>query len=576
MNSSQFDDMQIRPEFQNRMQEIRRLYFSRNAELWPIYKDPGLQHILAHTAAARTSEEQFEDYPDHERLLEEIDCGCDTIRTGRVPGTDSVDPLLLFSASLSKQWNNPASVENVVTMPSDPAIYGCMLAMMVNPNLVCTQYSLMANRLEKYMIRKIAKLAGYDPAKAGGVFTQGGTFCNMYGYLFGLRKARKISEAKGFDSLNNYRFICSQGGHYSNYTTLSVMGANIAEKNITIKIDSANRMDLADLERQLSACYLLGCQVPTIMLTMGTTDTFGLDRVREVYELVERLHGKYLAQRAAGHNDNPDDLLTRPHIHVDSAIGWALIFFLDYDFDRNPLCINDRTLTELRETTELFRDLKYADSFTVDFHKWGYVPYTASLVMVKDDASFKSLEHDPEYYSYFDRSEMVHTHLQSTIEASRGGGGIFGAYAALAYLGIEGFQTLIANSLQNACYFRERIDALPQAMLLTPYCHGPSVTFRLYDANQVHDKRMEWNRELHSCASDEDRLRIEKNTQFHRHAYESRTRTHLYTSWIEFAAHSQYDDEGKFIRIPGEKAVFFNPLTTYANIDAFMTELTNH
>ena len=39
-------------------------------------------------------------------------------------------------------------------------------------------------------------------------------------------------------------------------------------------------MDLDDLERQLSACFHLECVVPTIMLTMGTTDTFGVDRVK--------------------------------------------------------------------------------------------------------------------------------------------------------------------------------------------------------------------------------------------------------------------------------------------------------
>jgi len=37
-----------------------------------------------------------------------------------------VDPLLLFAAALSKNWEDPASVENVVTSPSDPALMGRM------------------------------------------------------------------------------------------------------------------------------------------------------------------------------------------------------------------------------------------------------------------------------------------------------------------------------------------------------------------------------------------------------------------------------------------------------------------
>ena len=63
-----------------------------------------------------------------------------------------------------------------------------------------------------------------------------------------------------------------------------------------------------------------------------------------------------------------------PHIHVDSAVGWPLIFFLDYDFAKNPLGIMDSTLEALKRNTDRFRELKHADSFTVDFQKWGTCP----------------------------------------------------------------------------------------------------------------------------------------------------------------------------------------------------------
>ena len=346
---------------------------------------------------------------------------------------------------------------------------------------------------------------------------------------------------------------------------------------IRIKIDSVNRMDLADLETQLRACRLLGCHVPTIMLTMGTTDTFGVDQVREVSELVDRLHAEYLAQRPKASDGSEDDRRAvcpvRPHIHVDSAIGWAILFFLDYDFNANPLRINEKTLEFLRRNVELFSGLKYADSFSVDFHKWGYVPYTSSLLMVKDGSSFDALRHDPEYYCYFDRSEMVHSHLQSTIESSRGGAGIFGAYAALEYLGMDGYRTLVANTLQNAAYFRYAVDRSPGAVLLAPHNYGPSVTFRLYDPDRVSVKRDEWEKELREGTVPENQRRIQANTAYHRAVFQKRSKKSLYTSWIEFAGHTDYDERGKFIRIPGEKAVFFNPLTVYADIDAFLETL---
>ena len=570
-------DIQIHKEFESKLETIRARFFSRDPKIWPIYRDPGLAHILKCTSEPKLYSEHLAAYPDSDKLLTQMENEIEIPQNSRDPEQDGIDPLLLFAGSLSKQWNNPYSVENVVTLPCDPGIYGSMLAMMVNPNLVCKEYSIMANLLEQHVIRKIASLVGYDPQKAGGLFTQGGTFCNMYGYLFGLRKVIRESESKGFDTTNNYRFICSQGGHYSNYTTLSVMGANIAEKNIRIRLDNMNRMDLADLEKQLRACYLLGCKVPTILLTMGTTDTFGVDQVKEVCELADRLHHEFSAQLPKIRNESgeniPDNRLTRPHIHVDSAIGWAMLFFLDYDFQNNPLRINDITLENIQKNTELFRGLKYADSFAVDFHKWGYVPYTSSLVMVKDNASFEALRHDPEYYCYFDRSEMVHSHLQSTIEASRGGAGIFGAYAALEYLGKEGYQILIAHSLQNAAYFRYGLDHLPGAVLLAPHIYGPSVTFRLYDPQQISDKHNEWERELNEKTTEKNQNRIRINSQYHHNVFQNRDQTGLYTSWVEFASHSNYDEEEKFIRIPGEKAVFFNPLTNYEHIDRFLNVL---
>ena len=82
-----------------------------------------------------------------------------------------------------------------------------------------------------------------------------------------------------------------------------------------------------------------------------------------------------------------------------------------------------------------FAELKYADSFTVDFQKWGYVPYTSSLVMIGEQEDLKAMENDPENFSYFERDIQGQTHLQSTIECSRGASGLFGAYAALNYLG---------------------------------------------------------------------------------------------------------------------------------------------
>ena len=106
---------------------------------------------------------------------------------------------------------------------------------------------------------------------------------------------------------------------------------DIENKTIRIQVGENNDIDLDHLERTLTACFALKHVVPTIMLTMGTTDTFGVDRVKPVVELRDRLCERF-------------EVAVRPHIHVDAAIGWSMIFFLDYDFAANPLAINSATL----------------------------------------------------------------------------------------------------------------------------------------------------------------------------------------------------------------------------------------
>nr|WP_265594727.1 pyridoxal-dependent decarboxylase [Haloferula sp. BvORR071] len=546
------------PVFRRHLELVRERYFSRNPDLWPVFRDPSLARVIELRGQHVTPAERLCSYPGGTDLLGALRAERQMPEEGIVPG--SPHERLVFAAALSKAWEDPASVENVITASCDPAIHGAMLGILANPNLVYREYCEMADELEKTVIRQIANLVGYDPEDATGIFTQGGTFCNLYGYLFGIRKTMPESLQLGLEYGQDYRMINSQGGHYSNTTNLSLLGVNLAKKTIRIQLTEANDIDLVDLESQLTACFRLGCVVPTIMLTMGTTDTFGVDRVKPVHDLSLRLCERF-------------GVTTPPHIHVDAAVGWPLIFFLDYDFAANPLEIDEITLEGLLRTVERFRELRYADSFTVDFQKWGYVPYTSSLVMVKHRDSMKALEHDPENFSYFEKDIQGQTHLQSTIECSRGAAGLFGAYSAMQYLGKSGYRILIANTLQNANYMRQRLAISPGAFVIAPENHGPSVAFRLYDPARVSDPAAEFERDKALSADPAYRRRVQQNNAYHREVFLRRGKRGLYTNWVEFAMHTDYDATDRWEPLPGEKAVFMNPYTDREHIDAFLARL---
>jgi hypothetical protein len=111
---------------------------------------------------------------------------------------------------------------------------------------------------------------------------------------------------------------------------------------------------------------------------------------------------------------------------------------------------------------------------------------------------------------------------------------------------------------------------MPSARVLAPENCGPSVVFRLYDPATVSDPDAEFEYECEIQNSDEYLNRLERNNAFHRQLYLDRGKIGLFTNWIEFAAHTEYDEKGRFHKLPGEKAVFMNPMTSRDDIDLFL------
>lgn len=536
--------------FDSKYQQVLKRFFSRDKTLWPAYQIPGIEKLLdvRRDCAPREDEE----------MLNQL------ATLSHIPKSSSdagnpFDPLAMFVAQNTKNWEDPKSVENVISTPSDPAIHGALLATIANPNLVYSEYSGKAAELEKLVTRQIANLVGYDVEKASGLFTQGGTFCNLYGYLLGLRKAIPKSCVKGFGG-ESLMMMNSQAGHYSNMTNLSLLGINVNDQVLRVHIDENNQIDLDHAEQQMEKCFQQGIKIPTILLTFGTTDTFAIDDVKGIYDIREHLCAKYKTDY-------------KPHIHVDSAIGWALIFFNDYDFENNPLGINEATLEGLHDMNEKVKALRYADSFTVDFQKWGYVPYTSSLVMVKNGKDFENLKHDPSYFSYFEPSMQDDTHLQSTIECSRSGVGVFSAFSSLQHMGIEGYQTVIAHGLQNANYLRSLLEKKPNCVVVSPENQGPSVTFRMYESGTKEESQERFEHEQNTVVNEKDMESITRAATFHRSNFLSRKGLVLNTNWIDSVAHTKYNSKGHCLYIPGEKAVFLNPHTTREHIERFVVTM---
>src|SRR5436190_17416246 len=102
---------------------------------------------------------------------------------------EEVIPLLVKQLEGMFIWGHPQSQTNVITHPSIAAIIGVLLASTYNPNLCSDESGRGFSEAEVKATAMAADLVGYDPAKAGGVFTFGGTGCLCYGLKVGLEKA---------------------------------------------------------------------------------------------------------------------------------------------------------------------------------------------------------------------------------------------------------------------------------------------------------------------------------------------------------------------------------------------------
>ena len=360
--------------FRDEIDRIRALFFSRDPACWPVFSDPVFSEIVNFRKHHMPLRERVQQFPDGEGLLRQVreqKCLPPGVRDPR----HGVDPILVFAAALSKNWEDPASVENVITSPSDPALFGSMVGILANANLVHPEYSEMAGELESLGISQMASLAGYDPARATGVFTQGGTFCNLYGYLLGLRKSLPQSREFGLETGHDYRIINSSVGHYSNMTNLSLLGVNIRRKTIRIRATENNDMDLDDLERQAGPgegnepfpfdcrqCGIVGAgEADDLKLALAGMNCRPIIVTRDDVDFTDRQFLDDLVQLPSRDRDPSRLFYGRLVVpaHTDFEVGGddlhSLLLRLNQDVreDRHCVALLDNTLDPLKTRQEL-------------------------------------------------------------------------------------------------------------------------------------------------------------------------------------------------------------------------------
>jgi glutamate/tyrosine decarboxylase-like PLP-dependent enzyme len=360
-------------------------------------------------------------------------------------------------------FGHPRTQKNVIVQPSIPSLIGVLLSSLYNPNIAWDEYSRRVALAEVEVAAITARMVGYDPEQAAGVFTFGGTGATLYGVRIGLEKACPNTMVEGIR--DEPVLFASDASHYCRYNVAAWLGLG-TQRLLTVPANANSEMDVDELAEQARAALRSGKRIAGIIATIGSTDAFGLDNLQDIVAvrdaLVDEFHLPY-----------------RPQVHADAVIGWAWSVFNDYDIEDNPLGFRRRTVRALAGACRRIRHLHLADSIGVDFHKTGFAPYISSLFLVKNREEMGLISRSPEQMPYLYHFGE-HRPGMFTLETSRGGAGVLAALANLRLFGKEGLRVTLGHIVEMTQLLREHLEGHEATTVLNRDNLGTVTIFRVY------------------------------------------------------------------------------------------------
>ena len=355
-------------------------------------------------------------------------------------------------------------VTNVLPMASIPGILGMLTTVLVNGNNLWDVYGPAGAEAEVKVISMMSKLVGYDHTRSWGYTTWGGQGAVFTGLRLAIAKMFPKAKEEGVPS-NLYCFA-SEGAHYSLLKSIEATGIG---SNHLIRVNTLedHSMDIEDLRQKMIQVIESGGIPVYVVATTGTTDSFGIDNVKEIRKVLDTLIASYG--------------LDHIHVHADSALGGFYSIFNKYDFKQNPLQFEEEVLEGLLQIKERMQYLHLADSLCFDFQKLGQTPYLTSLFLTKDGSSLGLLDLEEFDTPYVGNRGYGSYHTGYTLECSRMASSI-AIYAALQAFGMVGYQQILGNYVRVNLAFRKKLeDAFTNAAVINPYNIGPITVFRIYE-----------------------------------------------------------------------------------------------
>lgn len=318
-----------------------------------------------------------------------------------------------------------------------------------NQSMDSWDQSPIATEVEIATIKRLLEIFGYDPEKADGVFTSGGTQSNLQAIF--VARDKKINslgyDVKKFglyDLGKKLRIYTSDISHFSVEKSAHLLGLGF-ESVRPIGVDERMKMDVSLLKEAVESDIKNGFIPFCVVATIGTTDFGSVDNVDDILPLCQKYN---------------------MHLHCDAAYG-------------SGVQLSDKYRTRIG-------NIQKADSITVDFHKMMLLPISCSCILFKQKSDLDVLSFHSDYLNRAEDEEDGYDNLVSKSMQTTRRFDALKVYMSFMTRGKDGYEELIDTMIENAQYFYDILHAQSRVETL----NSPelsSVVFRIIPEDDSQD-----------------------------------------------------------------------------------------
>lgn len=330
------------------------------------------------------------------------------------------------------RWRSPNLFYNIGAPTNIASVAAYAIALDENVYNINKGLAGEAIEAEKIVTKIFLKLANVK--KGCGFFVFGGSATILYGLKVGIKKS---SPRSGIEGISKDIFtLIPEEAHFAHSNAADWLGIG-TKKIIKIKANKDRSTNLENLKEELINLINQKKKIATIYLNGGTSYNHTVDDIKKVYKIRNKIVRDF-------------NLKYKPHIHVDSVIGWFWLSFKDYDFKKNNLKLTKESIKIIKKQLRKIEQIKYADSWGIDFHKGiGGCPVNCSLFILNDnkDLEFLRKEKSPVegLHQLAENLNEEKSIAHYTLETSRSAGPPLSAIVSIFTQGLEGYRKNLAN-----------------------------------------------------------------------------------------------------------------------------------